>query len=128
MIDIPAELASTDDRLANWGEWARYRRPLRSARSAEGRYRRPAGDDDPRRTPAQAVNPIDASRVDATIAPANGFPKRFAALLVAHYVVRADYRVTCRRNGIRWQDYRAEMLRAMYAAHNCLTRQRLPVQ
>ena len=128
IYELPADLADTDDRLHNWGQWARYRRPVHAARSAEGRFRRPAGDDDPRRTPELAVNTIDASRVDATIAPASGFPKRFAALLVAHYVIRADYRVTCRRNGIRWQDYRAEMLRAMYAARNCLTRQPLPVQ
>lgn len=122
MIEIDAELREADRRLANWGEWARVRKPVRSAMSAEGRYRRPAAEDDARRQPALSVDPFDAARVDAALSPASGFPRRFAQLLVAHYVSRADYRTTCRRLSIHWQAYPSELRKAVVGARNRLTR------
>jgi hypothetical protein len=119
---LPPELRETVDRLANWGLWARERRGAGRALSAEGRYRRPASDDDPRRTPTPVIDPWDAQRVDKALAPATGMPRRLSVILRDHYVFHADYRATCRRLAIQWQSYHPTLLQALRAADNRLAK------
>lgn len=121
---IPGHLAVTDERLANWGRWARERRRAGRALSAEGRYvRERLADleaDAPRRRPAMFVDVFDASRVDVALAPANGFDRRASALLKAHYVFRAGSYVVARRAGVQVSRLAAEFERALVAAHHAL--------
>lgn len=120
---VPGPLAATHERLENWGRWARDRRRAGRARSAEGRYLRerlPAEDDDGRRTAALPIDPADASRVDAALAPARGFDRRASALLKAHYVHRAGPHIIARRARVQVSRVPAEFERALTAAHHAL--------
>lgn len=119
LYDLPADLVGTDDRLDNWGRWARdlNQRPG-YARSVESRYRRPAAEDDPRRRPTMPIDAIDAQFVGRALAPVAGMPWREARLLQAHYVYQADYRTTCRRLALAWSRYREEVIRALWMARN----------
>jgi len=121
LYDIPADLVGTDDRLTNWGTWAREGNGgAGRARSIESRYRRPAGEEDPRRTPRPVVDGIDAQLVDRALAPAAGMPWRESRVLRAHYAYQADPRATCRQIGQHWSRYREELIRALWIARNRL--------
>lgn len=121
---VAGPLAATHERLENWGRWARDRRRAGRAGSAEGRYLRerlPAEDDDDgRRTATLPIDPADATRVDAALAPAGGFDPRASALLKAHYVFRAVPHVIARRARVQVSRVPAEFERALTAAHHAL--------
>lgn len=118
---LPAELLAVDDRLANWGAWARPRQRAFGCRSAEGRYRRAAGEDDARRRPAPIVDPVDASRVDAALAPLN-FPRRSSMLLKAHYVWGLGDRSIRMHMAIHVDEWEPTVRMALYSARNALAR------
>lgn len=120
---VPGALAATHERLENWGRWARGGRRAGRAGSAEGRYLRerlPAEDDDGRRTATPPIDPADATRVDAALAPARGFDPRASALLKAHYVYRAVPHVIARRARVQVSRVPAEFERALTAARHAL--------
>lgn len=122
---LPAELASIDKRLDNWGSWARPRGGVGTCMSAEGRFRRKAGEDDQRRQPVLMVDAIDASFVDAVIAPV-AFPRRFSMLLKAHYVWRVADRNIRRELAIHVAEWEPTARSALFAARNALARYNRP--
>lgn len=124
--DIPPELIHIDDRLDNWGRWARERPKLQTARSAEGRYHPPAVDDF-RRIPSIPIDILDASLVDRCLAPATGFPSRYTKLLVLYYVRALADRSIRQKLRIHIRDYPYIIRNALFAAQNVIdirTRQR----
>lgn len=119
---LPVELHDIDERLHNWGRWASTKPRYRIAQSAEGKYRRPAAEDDPRRNPTPVTDVFDASAVDAALAPANGFPRVFSRLLVLHYVHRVSDRTTRRLVRVPVSEWDWTVRSALFAARNRLER------
>lgn len=67
---VPPDLAQVDELLTAYGRWAtQHARGANRCGSAERLYRRPAGDDDPRRNPLPAAFSLaDAMRVQRALA------------------------------------------------------------
>lgn len=126
LIAVPAKLLYVDDRLENWGRWARSGgRGGSPLGSAEGRYRPERvteGEEQTRRTPSVSIDESEASAVDRAIAPANGFPAHWTRMLLAAYVWQANRPVVCRAGGINPRELTFELQRAMHAADNRLRR------
>lgn len=123
--ELPQDLADVDDRLANWGRWARERTRRSRARSAEGRYlpERLRGEtEDDRRSAVEFVDAEDATRVDSALAPANGFPKRESVLLKLHYVEQRSDEQARRALGVHRDDWMIVVRYALHMARNRLAR------
>ena len=124
-FSLSGDLAEIDDRLDNWGRWAHERARRGRAMSAEGRYlpERLRGEEETdRRRAALPIDAIDATVVDAALAPVKGFPMRESRLLKLHYVRRLSDKNVRETLRIHVNDWPSVVRYALLMAQNRLTR------
>lgn len=102
-------MINRDERLNNWARWVRVTFRYGHCMSLEGKYKAPRNDDD--KNVLSEIDALDAAKIEKVICHPS-FPEKMRELLKADYVLRADYRKTCRELGIRFSEYDIEVQRA----------------
>lgn len=102
------------DELENWARVVRDPRFVaRTCYSAEGRYRPVAAKDDRERAMTAMPAPdVHAGLLAERVICSPLFPRLARAMLIGHYVLRADRRQVCRRCAVPLTDFDCEIGRA----------------
>lgn len=110
MICVPVINPALNERLCEWGRWARQRRWLSFCRSIEGRFRPEAGNVWDREPRALPIDALDAWHVECCWRL--GLPLRERLILRAYFVT-APGGSSERRTAGEWHAYTRRMCRSL---------------